>query len=567
MKFTALITALLASSAYVESTPEPTSKPTDVPSEKPSLEPSLEPSLKPSAAPSDEPSLKPSAEPSLLPSLAPSDAPSLKPSAEPSLEPSLKPSASPSDVPSLQPTDVPSLTPSAQPSDAPSDLPSLSPSMAPSVSAAPSSTPSAPPTRPEPQIEIDFTGFCLNFVNSTLPVATYTNFYTILGDAMETEIINYLNPKLTTPGQRILSLAITEIDGNAVGRRLEERKLADSLTEVKYDLTFEQFCTRGNCDDATQLTQAALDFLITNVATLVNSTAFLQALKDDLVDNHGIASADLNGMEATQSGGCTPTFVVNSIFPMMYYPDWAGANTGCIADGNEDEYMRLNPEGYYLFDKLVDCCSRHYSWNYNECAGIDNAALGPDGEALYYPDWEGENKSCKNDGGQPEYMSNNPTAWMFETLEACCTARYSWNMNDCVGAAGATTVTGSNKWYPNWEDFVCVQDCVGDSPCGGLAESWDPLYDTVNTCCDTKLNWVTECVTKSGGTSTGATAAAATTSGKWYVDYDTDTCKQDCVGSAPCGGAAESWEVLYDTVSACCQGKLWWVESCGPYAG
>ncbi|KAL7460646.1 hypothetical protein ACHAXS_001091, partial [Conticribra weissflogii] len=156
-------------------------------------------------------------------------------------------------------------------------------------------------------------------------------------------------------------------------------------------------------------------------------------------------------------------------------------------------------------------------------------------------------------------------AWMFETLDACCKARYSWNMNDCVGTSGGTTVSGSNKWYPNWEDFICVQDCVGASPCGGLAESWDPLYDTVATCCDTKLSWVSGCVTKSGGTAT--TPTTTTTSGQWYVDYDSDSCKQDCVGAAPCGGAAEKWEVLYTSVSACCQGKLWWVDTCGPYTG
>ncbi|KAL7470367.1 hypothetical protein ACHAXS_010591, partial [Conticribra weissflogii] len=339
---------------------------------------------------------------------------------------------------------------------------------------------------------------------------------------------------------------------------------------VKYNLTFEQFCTRGNCDDATQLTQAALDFLINNVGKLVDSASFLAGIKDDLVTNHGIAAADLTKMIATKSGECTPTFVVNSIFPMMYYPDWTGANTGCIADGNEDEYMRLNPEGYYLFDKLEDCCSRHYSWDYNKCAGIDNAALGPDGKGLYYPDWEGDNKSCKNDGKQPDYMSNNPTTWMFETLEACCTTRYSWNLDDCMGTVGLTSALGSNMWYPNWEGFVCVQDCVGAPPCGGFAENWDSLYDSVEACCDSKLNWVTECATKSGGTSTaagGATTTAYATSGKWYVDYDSNSCKQDCVGAAPCGGAAESWEVLYPSVSTCCQGKLWWVGDCGAYTG
>lgn len=426
--------------------------------------------------------------------------------------------------------------------------------MAPSLSGMPSSLPSAPPTKPMPQIEIDFDGFCMNLVNATLPISHYTSFYSLFGECIEETIVELMAPVLTTPGQRILSLSVTEVDGNAVTRRLEQapeqqqRKLADVLTEVKYNIKFEQFCTRGNCDDATTLTATVLDFLTTKTDAALEDGSFLTSVEAKAVTK-GIDGSHLV-IAAMKPGDCTPTTVVNSILPMLWYPDWAGTNTGCIMDGNEDEYMRLNPEGYYLFEYLEDCCARHYSWDYNTCAGIATTAVGPDGNALYYPDWEGENKSCKNDGAQPTYMSNNVDAWMFADLETCCTARYSWNLDECMGAS-ATAAVGTNKWFVDYENSKCVQDCVGAAPCGGLAEAWDTTFDDAAACCAGKLGWLKD--TACEAASTGIAAATAATS-MYYVDWTTETCVVD-------SGSAESWDTLYESKAQCCQ-RLGWKSDC-----
>ncbi|KAL7465342.1 hypothetical protein ACHAXS_005670 [Conticribra weissflogii] len=379
-----------------------------------------------------------------------------------------------------------------------------------------------------------------------------------------------------SPGQRILQVDITHIGGKAVslGRRLRKRmyrNLQDEMIEVLFNVVFEQFCQHQNCDDGIQLTEAVLDLLVTTIDIAIEDSSLLNLIKMEM-NAKGIDADTLAKLVTILDGGKIPTFVVKSIMPMLYYPDWTGGSNGCIADGNEEAYMRLNPEGFYLFDTLEDCCSRHFSWDYNNCAAINTASLGTNGEALYYPDWGGVNKSCKNDGRQPSYMSNDPSVWMYKDLKLCCKARYSWNLNECMGTSEPASTTGSKMWYPDWKGYVCVQDCVGAAPCGGLAENWDPLYNTVESCCNTKLNWVTECVSKSGGTITATSggttvAATSTTSKKWYVDYDSNSCKQDCVGAAPCGGAAESWEDLYPSVSTCCKGKLWWVTNCSVYSG
>lgn len=252
--------------------------------------------------------------------------------------------------------------------------------------------------------------------------------------------------------------------------------------------------------------------------------------------------------------------VGNDLIPSgLYYPDWEGVDT-CIMDGNEPDYMRANSEGFYLFVELADCCKIHYSWDFDNCVGID---LIPSG--LYYPDWEGDNEGCKNDGGEPSYMVNDPTAWMYETLEKCCEERYSWDKDSCLGAGISTPTAGSNNWYVDYYEngSTCVQDCDGAVPCGGRANSWDTLYKSAKVCCEKQLSWipVATCEAKSSG----GTAIAG--SNQWYVDWDKKSCVQDCVGGAPCGGQANSWNLLHSSAAKCCDVHLPWVETCGPWSG
>ena len=68
---------------------------------------------------------------------------------------------------------------------------------------------------------------------------------------------------------------------------------------------------------------------------------------------------------------------------------------------------------------------------------------------------------------------------------------FRWNYNACVSANPEDDdETGTNKWYMNWTaGQKCVQDCKSGGDCGGLAHTWDELYDTKADCCKTKT-WV-----------------------------------------------------------------------------
>ena len=212
--------------------------------------------------------------------------------------------------------------------------------------------------------------------------------------------------------------------------------------------------------------------------------------------------------------------------------------------------MSSNPTAWML-TSLNACCTRHFPWKLNECLGTSGVASG-----LYYPDWDGVNISCTNDGKEPVYMALNPSVYMYATLESCCTKHYSWAYATCVGVVAPAQVA-TNKWYVDYNKNLCTKDCaVGGALCGGLASSSVTLFDDIAECCKQKVSWVLSyvCIAESQGLVPSGT-------NKWYVSYGTNSCVKDCIGSAPCGGLAQSWESLYINPSACCSTKLSWVDS------
>ncbi|EJK65972.1 hypothetical protein THAOC_13128 [Thalassiosira oceanica] len=172
----------------------------------------------------------------------------------------------------------------------------------------------------------------------------------------------------------------------------------------------------------------------------------------------------------------------------LYYPDWTQADGGCKTGGGQPLYMTLD-ESTWMLATLNDCCERYYGWMLNECKGTSGGA--PSG--LWYPDWEGSDDTCKNDGNEPEYMALNFDAWMHSSKQACCDANFGWMLNECLGSSASTT----DKWFMDWDLHKCKRDCaVGTgASCGGRAESWDELFDTRSACCSNKAAWnPTDCL-------------------------------------------------------------------------
>ena len=217
----------------------------------------------------------------------------------------------------------------------------------------------------------------------------------------------------------------------------------------------------------------------------------------------------------------------------------------------------LSNYDYFLSSSLQECCENFYNWDLYSCTGTTPALTN--GE--YYPDWDNSH-TCVKDGQVPEYMFHDQSHYLSPTLQKCCEKHFSWQVNDCVGTAPDAVYVGTGKWYVDvdWDESLCVQDCNGESPCGGPAEAWDELYSSREQCCKMHLSWNKE---KCNGVDADSPAVDLGTL-KWYVKWDADTCAQDCaVTSSPdCGGIADSWQQLYSSKRSCCDERMPLVRRC-----
>lgn len=172
----------------------------------------------------------------------------------------------------------------------------------------------------------------------------------------------------------------------------------------------------------------------------------------------------------------------------LFYPDWGGADEGCLDDGNEPPYMTDNAM-YYMFSQLADCCQEHYGWNYDTCIGASSNV----NNGQYYPDFSNTDHVCRNDGAQPPYMNNSPSHWMHDTLAECCNTNYLWNYNNCIGSPGATSTSGSTStsglYYPDWlgSDNVCSNDGGQPPYMTQNPDAW--MHTTLKSCCQTNFGW------------------------------------------------------------------------------
>lgn len=120
-------------------------------------------------------------------------------------------------------------------------------------------------------------------------------------------------------------------------------------------------------------------------------------------------------------------------FTFQWYPDWNGDNKGCIQDGEEPDYMKVSPESF-LFETKEECCDAHFSWGFSVCMGTKFVS-----SMKFFPDFDGANEGCLADEGStvaPEWMRSMSEWMLFDTVEECCDRHYSWSKAACMKNSG-----------------------------------------------------------------------------------------------------------------------------------
>eukprot|EP00579_Thalassiosira_antarctica_P012236 CAMPEP_0201921378 /NCGR_PEP_ID=MMETSP0903-20130614/9718_1 /ASSEMBLY_ACC=CAM_ASM_000552 /TAXON_ID=420261 /ORGANISM="Thalassiosira antarctica, Strain CCMP982" /LENGTH=702 /DNA_ID=CAMNT_0048458327 /DNA_START=84 /DNA_END=2192 /DNA_ORIENTATION=+ len=248
--------------------------------------------------------------------------------------------------------------------------------------------------------------------------------------------------------------------------------------------------------------------------------------------------------------------------PQKFYPDWSGGTGTCIDQSvtpPTNNYIFIAVTGY-LEDTLVDCCARYYqNTSYNDC--ITGGGGEVTGTGDFYVDWNSSPRRCVKDcptsNGAPCGGLLGPGSGRVNhhnSADCCADALASIKQDYCVAVSEGGTWGGGGDYYLDTSENICVQDCGGAAPCGGIVtQSYITTYPTIELCCSSKLPSLDSafCVAQSNPDSTGTNL--------WFVDRM--VCKKDCVGSGDECGRASRYDILHDTAAECCSKMLNWMPS------
>ena len=77
--------------------------------------------------------------------------------------------------------------------------------------------------------------------------------------------------------------------------------------------------------------------------------------------------------------------------------------------------------------------------------------------SLWYPDLDGADVGCIDDGNEPEYMTSGSMQFLFAHKEDCCLAHYGYNYEACVDA---NRDDSRGLYFPDWDnnENICKND-------------------------------------------------------------------------------------------------------------
>jgi hypothetical protein len=215
----------------------------------------------------------------------------------------------------------------------------------------------------------------------------------------------------------------------------------------------------------------------------------------------------------------------------------------------------MSLNGWWHESSKDGCCRKYFMWAYDECAG-QSAEYVPG----YYPLWGDTEPRCGT-GNPPNYMRDNPKGWIHETIEDCCKHNFGWDPNCVANSGGAVGVDlTATMYYADWER---TNTCVNDGKAPGYMKTSPKLwmYDTLLKCCKAHYFWGEEyakCMTPAGANPPTSSPIQES----WYVDWVNQICVKSCEGPPPCGGIHKTWNILYSTQAKCCEQHLWWKKGC-----
>ena len=165
-------------------------------------------------------------------------------------------------------------------------------------------------------------------------------------------------------------------------------------------------------------------------------------------------------------------------------------------------------------------------WDIDSCITDSGGKVAEAAKNEWYVDHKKKicHQNCLKDTSETQYGVDGlrcgglapESSELYGTVEECCDSKLSYiNQDVCVANSRPppSAPRGSNRWYVNWMEEKCVQDCnskfnrlASVVSCGGIvSDASVVLYDSPYDCCAERLDWLntTECFQRSIEISTG----------------------------------------------------------------
>ncbi|KAL3786559.1 hypothetical protein HJC23_006809 [Cyclotella cryptica] len=171
-----------------------------------------------------------------------------------------------------------------------------------------------------------------------------------------------------------------------------------------------------------------------------------------------------------------------------YRGDIAGSNV-CVRDCDQEcgdsTCGGIVIDNYIVLHNNVDeCCESEYNWIEGDLCSVKSTKASEDN--YWWPD-KNNNKCIKGSDMSVENLS----VQIYNTIEECCADSITWlSKSACVAGSNPSVSKGSGKYFVDWVHATCKQDTgVADN----VANSWDPLFDHMNACCE-QIWWSDNCI-------------------------------------------------------------------------
>eukprot|EP00804_Cyclotella_cryptica_P005734 CCRYP_000073-RA/>CCRYP_000073-RA protein AED:0.18 eAED:0.17 QI:0/0/0/0.75/0.33/0.5/4/0/530 len=172
----------------------------------------------------------------------------------------------------------------------------------------------------------------------------------------------------------------------------------------------------------------------------------------------------------------------------MVRGDIAGSNV-CVRDCDQEcgdsTCGGIVIDNYIVLHNNVDeCCESEYNWIEGDLCSVKSTKASEDN--YWWPD-KNNNKCIKGSDMSVENLS----VQIYNTIEECCADSITWlSKSACVAGSNPSVSKGSGKYFVDWVHATCKQDTgVADN----VANSWDPLFDHMNACCE-QIWWSDNCI-------------------------------------------------------------------------